>query len=130
MLLLALAVGIVLILGSLVGVFFSQYGWIIGVSLGTAIELINIWLLYKGSELTLKYFKTSLFLLTYFSRMVLYIVGILVLVLLQFNFEIHVFDNSFWGFLIGITPMQVVVIVVMARSGKNPIDIAEKKEEK
>ena len=129
MLLLASVIGLVLILGSIAGVIFGQYGWMIGVAIGTLVELVNIVLLYKGSEMALKYFKASLFLLMYFSRMVLYIVGILVLVLLQYNFEIHVFDNSFWGFIIGVTPMQAVVIAVMIRTHKGPIDISEKKEE-
>ena len=80
--------------------------------------------------MALKYFKASLFLIMYFSRMTLYIAGILVLVLLQYQFEVHVFDNSFWGFIIGITPMQAVVIIVMIKTGKGPIEIAEKKEEK
>ena len=130
MLLLASVIGFVLILGSIVGVVFGQYGWIIGVTIGTAVELFNIYLLYKGSEMALKYFKASLFLIMYFSRMTLYIAGILVLVLLQYQFEVHVFDNSFWGFIIGITPMQAVVIIVMIKTGKGPIEIAEKKEEK
>ena len=130
MLLLASVIGLALILGSIVGVVFGQYGWMIGVVIGTAVELVNIYLLYKGSEMALKYFKASLFLIMYFSRMTLYIAGILVLVLLQYQFEVHVFDNSFWGFIIGITPMQAVVIIVMIKTGKGPIEIAEKKEEK
>ena len=129
LLLAASALGIVLILTSIVGIVFGQPGWMIGVSLGTVVELVNIYLLYKGSELALKHFKASLFIIVYFTRMTLYIAGILVLVLMQYQFNIEVFNNSFWGFLIGITPMQAVVIIVMAKSGKSPIDIAEKKEE-
>ena len=122
-------VGIVLILASITGIVFGQPGWMIGIALGTVVELVNIYLLYKGSELALKHFKASLFIIVYFTRMTLYIAGILVLVLMQYQFNIEVFNNSFWGFLIGITPMQAVVIIVMAKSGKSPIDIAEKKEE-
>lgn len=129
LLLAASAVGIVLILASIVGIVFGQPGWMIGIALGTVVELVNIYLLYKGSELALKHFKASLFIIVYFTRMTLYIAGILVLVLMQYQFNIEVFNNSFWGFLIGITPMQAVVIIVMAKSGKSPIDIAEKKEE-
>ena len=66
----------------------------------------------------------------YFSRMVLLIAGLLVFVMLQYYFNVEFFTNSFWGFLIGIGPMTIIVIVVMALSGKSPIDIAEKKEEK
>lgn len=129
LLLAASIVGIVLILASIVGIVFGQPGWMIGIALGTVVELVNIYLLYKGSELALKHFKASLFIIVYFTRMTLYIAGILVLVLMQYQFNIEVFNNSFWGFLIGITPMQAVVIIVMAKSGKSPIDIAEKKEE-
>ena len=129
LLLAASVTGIVLILDSIVGIVFGQPGWMIGIALGTVVELVNIYLLYKGSELALKHFKASLFIIVYFTRMTLYIAGILVLVLMQYQFNIEVFNNSFWGFLIGITPMQAVVIVVMAKSGKSPIDIAEKKEE-
>lgn len=129
MLLLASLIGIVLILCSIIGIVFGQPGWIVGVAAGTAVELINIFLLYKGSEMALKYFKSSLFLLMYFSRMVLLIAGLLVFVMLQYFFKFEFFTNSFWGFLIGIAPMTIVVIVVMAVTHKNPIDIAEKKEE-
>lgn len=130
MLLLASLIGAILISCSTIGIVYGQPGWIIGVTAGTAVELLNIFLLYKGSEVTLKYFKSYLFLLMYFSRMVLLITGLLVFVMLQYYFNVEFFTNSFWGFLIGIGPMTIIVIVVMALSGKSPIDIAEKKEEK
>lgn len=128
MLFLACLIGFVFILASIVGVIFGQWGWMIGVTLGTVIEMLNLFFLYKGSELALKSSKAGLFLLMYFARMILYAGGILILVLLQFTWKISIFDNSFWGYLIGITPMQLIVIIVMARTGKSPMDIAKKEE--
>ena len=128
MLLLASLIGIVLILASIIGIVYGQFGWIIGVSIGTVVELVNLVLLYKSSEIALKDSKMSLFLLLYFARMLLFVVGILLLVLLQYRFYVEVFNNSFWGFIIGISPMQIVVIIVMAKSGKTPMDIAKKDE--
>lgn len=128
MLLLASLIGIVLILASIIGIVYGQFGWIIGVSIGTVVELVNLVLLYKSSEIALKDSKMSLFLLLYFARMLLFVVGILLLVLLQYRFYVEIFNNSFWGFIIGISPMQIVVIVVMAKSGKTPMDIAKKDE--
>ncbi len=130
MILLAILIGVVLILASIVGAVFGQFGWMVGVSVGTAVEVLNLFLLYKSSELALKETKSSLFLLLYFVRMALYVAGILVLVLLQYFWHISFFDNSFWGFLIGISPMQIVVIIVMARSKKGPLEIAQKEDEK
>lgn len=130
MILLASVIGLALILASIVGAVFGQFGWMVGVALGTVVEIVNLFLLFKSSELALKETKSSLFLLLYFVRMLLYVAGILVLVLLQFFWHISFFDNSFWGFIIGISPMQIVVIIVMAKSGKGPLEIAEKKEEK
>ena len=130
MILLASVIGLVLILASIVGGVFGQFGWMVGVAIGTVVEIVNLFLLFKSSELALKETKSSLFLLLYFVRMLLYVAGILVLVLLQFFWHVSFFDNSFWGFIIGISPMQIVVIIVMAKSGKGPLEIAEKKEEK
>lgn len=128
MLLLASLIGTILILASIIGIVYGQFGWIIGVSIGTLVELVNLVLLYKSSEIALKDSKMSLFLLLYFARMLLFVVGILLLVLLQYRFYVEIFNNSFWGFIIGISPMQIVVIVVMAKSGKTPMDIAKKDE--
>lgn len=130
MLILASLIGFVLILASISGAVFGQFGWMIGVAIGTVVELVNLVFLYKASELALKESKTSLFILLYFARMFLYVAGILLLVLFQYRWYIEVFTNSFWGYLIGITPMQIVVIIVMAKSGKTPLEIASKKEEK
>ena len=116
MLLLACVVNIVLILGSCIGLFFNQPGWLIGVSLGAVAEMINIVLLYKGSSLVLKAEKTGMFLLFYALRMILFVGLILGLILLQYVANIEVFNYSFWGALISYTPMQIVVIIVTVRN--------------
>lgn len=120
MLVIACFVSLVLILGSIVGLFFNQPGWIIGVVSGSCVELINIVLLYKGSSEILKNEKPALFLLFYALRMILFIGLILVLVLLQYKAKLEVFNWSFVGALIGYTPMQIVVIVVtLIHRGEN-----------
>ena len=115
MLLLCLVVSVVLIAASSIGLFFNQPGWIIGVSLGCVIEAINIVLLYKGSSQILKAEKPGMFLLFYALRMVLFIGVILGLVLLQYKANIEAFNYSFWGALIGYTPMQAIVIIITLR---------------
>lgn len=136
MLLLGLAVGVVLALIMLIPLFVSnQPGWLIGVGIGTLIELFNIFLLYKGSEAALKSFKTSIFLLFYFLRMVLFIGGFLVTAMFSYGLTGHVMPvevmaYSLWGVLIAYTPTQIVVIVVMVKSKKNIITISEKTDEK
>ena len=54
MLLLASLIGTVLILASIVGAVLGQFGWMIGVAVGTVVELICLVLLYKCSEMALK----------------------------------------------------------------------------
>lgn len=128
MMILGLLVGIVLLLLSLIGLFLGQPGWTIGVAIGTAIELLNILLLYKGSEASLDTMKPTLFLLCYFGRMTFFILGALVTVMCQFFWHISAFTNSVWGLLIGYTPMQAVIIISMAVNKKNPITISTKEE--
>ena len=129
--LLAAVVAVTLCLLALLPLFLAnQPGWLIGVAIGSAIELINIFLLYKGSEIALKTFKTWKFLLLYFTRMFLFLVGLVLVAMFQFGFltyvqPIAVFKNALWGVLIGYTPVQIVVIVVMLKSKKNFVTIAE-----
>ena len=112
MLLLAALVSLFLIACSCIGLFFNQPGWLIGVSIGSVVEIINIILLYKGSNQVLKEEKPGLFLLFYAIRMILFVGVVLVLVLLQYKALIEVFNYSFWGALIGYTPMQLIVVIV------------------
>lgn len=116
MLLLAVLVSVILIGLSCIGLAFGQPGWLIGVASGSIVEIISIVLLYKGSSEVLKAQKPGLFLLFYALRMILFIGLILGLVLLQYKAQIEVFTNSFWGALIGYTPMQLVVIIVSLRN--------------
>lgn len=111
MLFLAIIVSLILIGLSCIGLFYSQPGWLIGVSSGSIIEIINIVLVYKGSGQILKEQKPALFLLYYFLRTFLIIGLITALILLQYKAKLSCFDYSFWGALIGYTPMQIVIIV-------------------
>ena len=115
MLLLCLAVSIVFIGVSAVGLFFNQPGWLIGVSIGCVIEAINIVLLYKGSGQVLRNEKPALFLVFYFLRTFLVIAAITGLILLEYKAQVPAFKYSFWGVLIGYTPIQIIVIVVTLR---------------
>ena len=116
MLLLATLVSVVLIGLSCIGLAFNQPGWLIGVSLGSLVEILSIILLYKGSSEVLKEQKPGIFLLFYGLRMILFIGLIVGLVLLQYKANIEIFTNSFWGALIGYTPMQLIVIIVSIRN--------------
>lgn len=116
MLLLAVLVSVVLIGLSFIGLAFNQPGWLIGVSLGSLVEILSIVLLYKGSSEVLKEQKPGIFLLFYGLRMILFIGLIVGLVLLQYKANIEIFTNSFWGALIGYTPMQLIVIIVSIRN--------------
>ena len=137
--LLAAIVSVVLMLLALIPLLLvNQPGWLIGAAIGSAIELVNILLLYKGSEIAMKTFKTWLFLLLYFARMFLFLIGLVLVALLQFGFGTYVtavpaFKYAIWGVLIGYTPLQIVIVVVMVKSKKNFVTISEnnqKEEEK
>lgn len=108
-------VSFVLIAASTIGLFFGQPGWIIGVTIGCLIELISVTLLTKGTTEILKNEKPSLFLLYFGLRMILFIGVIIFLVLMQYKFYVEAFNNSFWGALIGYTPMQIIVIIVQLK---------------
>ena len=126
MLLLCTLISIVLIGGSCVGLFFNQPGWLIGVSVGCFVEFINIILLYKGSGRILQAEKPILFLLFYALRMIMVIGAIIVLILLEYKAHIEVFKYSFWGVLIGYTPIQIIVIFATLKHKSVP---TEKKDE-
>lgn len=112
MVVIASLIGLLLIILSTFGLFFNQPGWLIGVTLGSIIEIINVILLFKGGSIILKESKPGLFLLFYALRMILFVGVILGLVLLQYKANIEVFKYSFFGALIGYTPTQIVVIIV------------------
>lgn len=143
MLLLALFVGVILMLFSLIPLFVAkQAGWLIGVAIGTIVGIINIYLTYLGSEVALKTFKTYTFLLFYFLRAILVIASLVITAMFQFGFAvgkatyvepISAFNFSLWAFLIGYFPMKIVMIISMAKSKTNDVTISDnlhKKEEK
>lgn len=141
MLLLGCVVMVFLCLLSLIPLFvFNQPGWLIGVAIGSIVGIINILLTYKGSEVGLSTYKTIYFMLFYFIRILLILLSFVLTALFQFGFivgenvyfsPISAFDFSLWGDLIGVLPMQIVLVIVMMKEKKNPITISEnlKKEE-
>lgn len=126
MILISTIVGLSLTLLAVIGVVFGQPGWIIGVAIGSVIEIANIVFLYKGSDMALKEEKTPYFLIFYFARMALFAGGIILCVVMQYVLHIDAFVNSFWGVLIGYTPMQIIIVIVMAKNGKSPLNMNEK----
>lgn len=135
MLILALLVGVILMLFSLIPLFaVKQSGWLIGIAIGTIIGIINIYLTYYGSEVALKTFKTYSFLLFYFLRATLVVIALVVTAMFQFGFSVgessyveavSAFNFSLWGFLIGYFPMKIVMIITMAKSKTNAVTISD-----
>jgi len=125
MILLSIVVGIVVIGCCCLSLIWHNTGWIIGAAIGTVIEVINVALLYKGSGAALKNMKAWVFILFYFTRMFLFIVGVLICVLAQYIWKIHAFDYAFFGILVAYTPMQIIVCAVMNKEKKNPITIGK-----
>ena len=133
MLLLATLVALISLGIALIPLFtLNLPGWLIGIAMGSFIEIISIILLYKGSEIALSSFKAWHFLLFYFTRMTLFLAGMVVAALLQYGIAsfapVEVFKYALWGVLIGYAPMQIVVIAVMMFKKKSPLTISEKKE--
>ena len=122
-----LAFGLVLMILSCIGIIFGQFGWLIGAAIGTAVSLVNVVLLFKGSSFALKTFKASLFLLFYFSRMLIYVGMTVLLAYLDFSLHIGAFAYSIFGLLIAYLPMVVIVCIVMSKEGKNVMNIGELK---
>lgn len=139
MLILSAVIAVVLLLIMLAPLFAAnQPGWLIGVAIGSAIEIINVFLLYKGSEYAMKSLKAGWFLIMYFLRMTLYLAGFVLTAFLGFGFlyggaqiiePIPEFNYSIWGVLIAYTPAQIVVIISMLLRKKSPLTIAESSEE-
>lgn len=119
---LSTSIGIVLIALSFISMIFNQPGWIIGVSLGTVIEIINIILLYKGSEHIGNELKSPLFLLYFFLRLLLIAISFILTAYLDFKLHLPVFKNSIWGVLIGLSPMEIVVLLVFSKKTKSLVE--------
>lgn len=94
------------------GFIANQAGWMIGVSIGGIISLVNIFLTDSSSSLTLKESKPGLFILSYFLRMFLFVGFFAMLVIFDYRLHIPAFKNSFWGMLIGFFPTLIITIAV------------------
>lgn len=128
MIILAIIIGIFVIGCSCLSLIWHNTGWIIGAVVGTVIEIVNIFLLYRGSSNALRDLKAGTFILYYFLRMFVFIVATLLCVLAQYIWKIHAFDFSFFGILVAYVPMQIIVSVVMSKEKKKPVQV-EKVEE-
>ena len=105
--------GVVVFLLAIVGLVFAvlgKPGWLIGIAIGGAADFVYLWLMSIGSELALKESKASLFLLTYFLRMVIFVGLFALLVVLQYVLHIQPFNNSCWGMLIAFVPVTFITI--------------------
>jgi len=135
-LILGAIIAVIIALIMLIPLFVAnQPGWLIGVGIGSIIELVNIVLLYQGSKTVLKTFKPMMFLINYFFRMILFMAGFVLTAMLGFGLTgvmepIAQFKYSLWGVLIAYTPTQFIIILAMIMNNKTPITITEKKEEK
>lgn len=127
MLLLGVVIGFGFALIALIPLFFGQPGWLIGIGIGTVIELVNIVLLYKGNDLITNANKPFLFILPYSLRMILYVAGFVVTAILGFGFmgieAVPAFAYSLFGVLIAYTPMTIIVVVVMNKSKSKPTEV-------
>ena len=105
-------VSVTIILGTSVGLFFKQPGWIIGAVIGSAVDFLYVWLVNVGSTLTLKEQKTGLFLLTYAGRVLIFVGLFALLVVLQYVVKVEVFFYSCWGMLIAFAPATFITIAI------------------
>jgi len=119
-LLIAGIVSAVLLLGSIVPLFFHKPGFLIGVAIGTIVEFFYIWLVDVGSRLALKEEKTGLFLLTFLARMISFVGLFALLVILQYKLHVPAFWFSCWAMLITFAPSTLITIAVqmMHKEGK------------
>lgn len=123
----SLAFGSCLMILSCIGIIFGQFGWLIGVAIGTLVSMVNMVLLFKGSSFVLQASKASLFLLFYFLRMLLYVGFTVLLAILDYKLHISMFSYSVFGLLIAYVPSVVIICIVMSKEGKNLMNIGELK---
>lgn len=125
-------VGIGLILLSIPSIFLNQPGWTIGIAIGVCLEVPSVALLFIGSDLALRKGSSISFLLSYGLRFILIAAGLIFTCLMYYTFDFEAFKYSVFGVLIGYTPMQFVVTIVMLKEkhddnslvNKNNIDIS------
>lgn len=116
MLILASLIGIVLALFSLIGLFFNEIGWLIGVLAGTIAELVFLVIQYKSTDLILKGNKAGLYILLFIARMAVVVALGIVLVLFEFKFPQPFLKHSIFGYLIGIFPISIITILGTKKS--------------
>lgn len=126
---------VILLIMLIVSITSGYYGWLIGAAIGSVTELINIVLLYKGSDAIVSAKKPMLFIVFYMLRMALYAIAFIVCVIFGFRNDffntpfVPAFEYSIWGCLIAISPLQIIVIIVyyVAKKGiDNPVDTESK----
>lgn len=100
---------------SAIGFFFNQPGWMIGVAIGGLASLFSIYLTHIAARKTLKESKSGIYLLAYFTRMILFVGLFAMLVVFHFILEIPAFINSPWGMFISFLPSSLVTIVVQLK---------------
>lgn len=111
MVLLAIAIGLFLSLLSLIGVFFNQIGWLIGVVLATIAEIIFLLIQSKSTEILLKENKAGIYILFFILRMLVVVSFGVVIVLFEFKFPQAFLKNSIFGYLIGVFPISIITIL-------------------
>lgn len=116
MLILASFVGVVLAIFSLIGLFFNEIGWLIGVLAGTAVELVFLTIQYKSTDFLLKGNKAGLYVLLFIARMLLVVALGIVLALFEFKFPQPFLKHSIFGYLIGIFPISIIAILGTKKS--------------
>ena len=89
------------------------------------VSVVNVVLLFKGSQFALKTYKASLFLLFYFGRMLIYVGMTVLLAYLDISLKIGAFKNSVFGLLVAFVPTVIVVVIVMTKEKKNVMNIGE-----
>lgn len=104
---------------ALIGIFFNRPGWLIGVGVGTVVELAYIYLVNVSSSLALKESKPGLYILSYFGRMILFIGAFATLVILQYRVKVEAFNCSAWGMLIAFFPSTFITIVTQTKFRKD-----------
>lgn len=112
-LILSSLVTVILIAISVVGIFFGQPGWMIGVAIGGVIQLINVVLHFKGAEFVLQQEKMGLFLVAFFARMFLIICALVLCIVLDRVAGIGAFKNAIFGVIIGLAPMEIILIFTL-----------------
>lgn len=106
-------VTVILIAISVIGVVLGQPGWMIGVAIGGVVQLINVVLHFKGAEFVLHQEKVGSFLFAFFARMVLVILALVLCVVLDRIVGLAAFKNSVFGVLIGLAPMEIILIFTL-----------------